>query len=352
MMKLLKNAFNRRPVNSSTEIRLTRLCTQRCRQCRIYERTTSPPTLTPDRFALLAGRLREYGASIAFLSGGEPTMVPGIEHIMEEAKRTFPVAVTLVTNLYNTSAILHRVARAALSMNVNVQTSFDGIGPTADYLRGGVNVSDTVRGHMQWIAAEKTRLKSKSLLYANTVLNRVNLREIPRIIDTVQDCGWMSTTGIYHSLTTTSQHDDELRLTYSSKLEETVDYLVSHPNVYTLSSFLKGIPRFLEEKKRKRCLFLDQPVLGSRILVMENGSVYLCRGEPVGDLFSETLKDIFTGDTYRRRLEEYRRCPGCWTACYTQRSLMLKPENVKDAGDMMVTLLKLGLQKRRFHGLK
>ena len=344
------NALRRRPVNSSTEIRLTRLCTQRCRQCRIYDRRTEPHSLTPSSFSILARRLREYGASIAFLGGGEPTMVEGIEAILEEAKRTFPVAVTLVTNLYNRPETVRHAARIALSLDINIQTSLDGLGETGDVLRGATGVSETVLGNMERIAALKATSGSRSILYANTVMNRINLKQIPTIIEAVRERGWRSTTGIYHSLTSTTQFDSELLLNGEPGLRDTVDFLARHPNVYTLGSFLKGIPDFLAGKTPKRCLYLDQPLLGSRLCIMEDGNVYLCKGDPIGNLLRQPMVEILDGRLYRERLDEYRACPGCWTACYTQRSLLLRPRSLREVRDIVVKGLRVGKDRGKFRG--
>jgi MoaA/NifB/PqqE/SkfB family radical SAM enzyme len=280
-----------------------------------------------------------------FLSGGEPTLVPELEEILKEAKRTFPFAVTLVTNLYNESEVIKKVMRTALSLNINIQTSLDGLGKTGDFLRGGHSVSDTVLEHMEWISDEKIRLGSHSLLYANTVINMINLSEIPAIIEAVQKRNWMSTTGMYHTLTSTTRRDSELLLQRKPELVHVIDFLTKHPNVYTLKAFLRGVPDYLSDPRRKRCLYLDQPILGSRICIMEDGNVYLCKGEPIGNIFRASMDEILSGRAYRERLDEYRHCPGCWTACYTQRSLLLRPGSFRDIMDVLTKMLRLGYRK-------
>ncbi|HOH06842.1 MAG TPA: radical SAM protein, partial [bacterium] len=93
----LSHAWHKRPLNSSTEVRLTRLCTQRCRQCQVYERTTEPASMDIHMFRHIARELSRYGAYIGFISGGEATMVHDLPQILLESRKTFPVATTLVT---------------------------------------------------------------------------------------------------------------------------------------------------------------------------------------------------------------------------------------------------------------
>ncbi|MFQ6092741.1 MAG: radical SAM protein [bacterium] len=327
----LANALANRPINSSTEVRLTRRCTQRCRQCNIYTKVTDPPTLSPEDFAVVAGRLREYGAYIGFVSGGEPTLVPGLEQILLEAKRTFPVAVTLNTGLYLKTEMIEPIARFVLGNNINIQTSLDGLGRIGDNLRGVPEFSKTVLGHMHLIARLKRELGSQSLLYANIVLNHLNLDQIPEMIHLAAERGWEVSVGLYHTLTASTREDEDLIPVPGPDLDRLIAHLLGHPRVLTLDRFLRGIKVYLQgDGFKKYCPYLASPVLSTRLLVMENGDVHLCRGGPIGNILRQGLKEIFRGPAYAQRLKEYRRCPGCWTSCYVQRLLLLHPRSLSE----------------------
>lgn len=327
LARLLRNGIRRRPLNASTEVRITRLCTQRCRQCSVYERTTHPPTLSFDRFRTIARKLREYGAFIGFISGGEPTLVPHLDRILMEAKKTFRLATTLVTGLVNDTRAVRRAARTALDHDIHIQTSLDGLGAVGDDLRGVRRFSDTVLRHMEWIADH--RGGSGSLLYANIVLNQKNLHQVPELVRTANDAGWKTTVGLYHSITKTTRADAELRVVPGPRLDELIRHLRNHPGILNLDAFLSGIPRFVEGGRSDGCAFVDAPVLATRTTVMENGDVHLCWGDPIGNLLDEDLQDIFGGGDYHRRIDGYRGCRGCWTTCYTQRYLLVRPRSPK-----------------------
>ena len=141
---IIGKSLNRRPLNSCTEIRLTRLCTQRCRQCSIYEKTDTPPYMSVAQFKTLAKKLRDYGAYIGFISGGEPTLVPHLEEILLEARNTFSLSTVLVTGLINKTDTIQRIGRTALENDINIQTSLDGLGGLGDFLRGTRDFSKTV----------------------------------------------------------------------------------------------------------------------------------------------------------------------------------------------------------------
>ena len=337
--RALVNAFWQRPMNSSTEVRITRLCSQRCRQCSIYERQTQPPSLTFDRFRHVMDRLRQYGAYIGFISGGEATLVPELPEMLAAAKDTFALSTTLVTGLYNTRAVIERVGRTALELGINIQTSLDGLGRTGDILRGVPDFAATVLDRMSLL----TRLRgtSRSLLYVNVVMSAMNIEQVPEIVHRATDLGWKVTLGLYHSLTETTRPDDALRLRPTPALRRTLDRLAASPDILNLPSFLNGIEDFLRTGSYPICPFVDDQYFTTRVTVMENGDVHLCWGGPIGNLFRQSLGDIFSSPTYRLRLASYRRCRGCWTTCYTQRYLLMHPRNGTELKQNLTRVLNL-----------
>ncbi len=334
-----------RPLNSSTEIRITRLCTQRCRQCSVYERKSEQRIMSLDQFRLIMERLKVYGAYIGFISGGEATLVPHVEQMLLLAKDTFVTATTLVTGLYNRADVIHRVGEMVLAHDINVQTSLDALGPLGDNLRGARNFSDTVLQFMKWFSDH--RGQSRSLLYANIVINNLNLEQVPDLIRRVRDLGWMATIGMYHSLTATTRADEELRLQPGERLDKLIKFLDNNPDILNLNSFITGIPDFVEGKEPGFCPFVESPFWMTRTTIMENGDVHLCDGAPIGNLLRQEMADIFSGQAFRKRLQEYRQCRGCWTTCYTQRYLLVHPRSVNELWQNVRKMAKLG---RRIQG--
>lgn len=334
-IKLIKKGIQRiarkLPLNSSTEIRLTHLCTQRCRQCSVYERTTEPPYMSLEQFQIIAERLRDYGAYIGFISGGEATLVPDLEKILIEARKTFAIATTLVTGLYNRREVIQRIGKVALENDINIQTSLDGLGALGDSLRGVTDFSETILGHMNWLSEHCNG--SKSLLYANIVLNNLNLDQVPELIHRANNMGWKTTIGLYHTLTDTTRADDELRLHPGKRLDNILKFLDHNPDIMNLNSFIKGIGPFISGSQQKICAFVDSPVLSTRMTIMENGDVHLCYGEPIGNILENDFEQIFSSESYQQRIDQYRQCSGCWTTCYTQRYLLVHPASVKQLLD-------------------
>lgn len=341
--KGIKNFVRRRPLNSSTEIRLTHLCTQRCRQCSVYERKNQPPTMSLEDFRVVGQRLKEYGAFIGFLSGGEATLVPHLDQILIESKEIFPLAQTLVTGLYNKTPVIEKFGKIALENNINIQTSWDGLGELGDKLRGAKDFSTTVFKHMNLLS--QLRGNSKSLLYANIVINNLNLDQVPELIQKAKDIGWKLTIGVYHSLTATTRFDQELKLVPGPRLDQLLDFLIGNPDILNLQSFVKGIRSFVETGTSDICAFTDSPIISTRLTIMEDSNVHLCYGAPIGNLQKEDLISILTGEKYKQRLDEYRKCSGCWTTCYTQRYLLSHPRSAEELWHNARKVL--GLKPRR-----
>jgi len=279
-------------------------------------------------FKIVAKRLRDYGAYIGFISGGEATLVPELDKILIEAKQTFSVATTLVTGLYNRKKIIQYIGTIALENNINIQTSLDGLGPLGDFLRGVRNFSETILSNMKWLADHRNG--SSSLLYANIVLNNLNLDQIPELIKRARDLGWKTTIGLYHTLTETTRSDDAMRLRPGKRLKKVLQFLDGNHDIMNLNSFIKGIEPFIDGKQKKICAFVDSPVLATRVTIMENGDVHLCYGAPIGNIFENSLETIFSSEQYHQRLDVYRRCNGCWTTCYTQRYLLVHPPSFNE----------------------
>ena len=350
ILHMLKNSANiaahawqKRPLNSSTEVRLTRLCTQRCRQCQVYERKTEPASMDLPMFRHIARELQNYGAYIGFISGGEATMVHDLPEILLESKRTFPIATTLVTGLYNNRELIRSIGRICLDHDINIQTSLDALGETGDILRGAKDFSTTVLSHMEMIS--KMRESSRSLLYCNIVLSHLNLDQVPELIATAKGIGWKATIGLYHHLTETTRTDDDLSVRPGERLNRLVAFLDNNPDILNLNAFIRGIEPFVSRGHTTPCPFVASRFLVSRTTIMENGDLHLCWGGPIGNLLTQTLRDIFSSETYRQRLAEYQTCRGCWTTCYTQRYLLIHPRSLREVLNNSRKIMRM--QRRR-----
>ncbi|MBC8526902.1 MAG: radical SAM protein [Candidatus Cloacimonetes bacterium] len=347
-LNLLKNSckavasFSKnRPINSVTEIKITRLCNQRCRQCNIYEKQTEPKHLTYTNFRRVARRLQKYGSFVGFISGGEPILNPELPEILLYSRKIFPLSVSLVSGLYFDYKKISKIVNLCLDEDINIQTSLDGLDELGNYLRGVKNHSDTILNNMEKIATKKEQMGSKSFLYANCVLSAINLSQIPEIINACKNAGWKVTIGLYHSLIETTKVDGEMIIKDEGKFLKTVEFLKDNPDILNLNTFIEGLPRILNNDFPDLCPFVDGKKSSTRLTIMENADLHLCFGEEIGNLLEDDLQSIFESEFYKQRLAQYRECKGCWSSCYTQKYLLFHPKNPQQAIHNFRKLLNL-----------
>ena len=329
--KAVANFIKNRPINSVTEIKITRLCNQRCRQCNIFEKQTEPNHLNYTNFRRIARKLQKYGSLVGMISGGEPLLNPDLPKILLHSKKVFPLSTSLVSGLYFDYTKISNIMDICLGENINIQTSLDGLGDIGDYLRGVKNHSKIVLKNMEMIASKKDRIQSKSFVYVNCVLSALNLHQVPDIIHACKDVGWKVTIGLYHSIIETTKEDDEMKIKNKDKFLEVVEFLKDNPDILNLNTFITGLPRILDNDFPDYCPFVDGKRTSTRLTIMENGDLHLCFGDKIGNLLGEDLKDIFNNDPYKERLGQYKKCDGCWSSCFTQKYLLTHPQNIKQA---------------------
>jgi len=292
-------------------------------------------------YEIVLQRLKKYGSLVGMISGGEPLLHPDIIEILKMAKETFPLSVSLVTGLYFDYEKIFKIIDFCLEQGINIQTSLDGLGETGAYLRGVEKHPEIVLANMKKITEKKSKLGSSSFTYVNCVLSGKNLDQVPQIIQTSKEAGWEVTIGLYHSLLDTTKEDDEMKITDAEKLHQTVDFLTDNPAILNLNAFIEGIPTILTNDFPDYCPFVDGKRTATRLTIMHNGELHLCGGGAIGNLFRQDVKDIFSGREYLNRLEEYERCDGCWSSCYTQKYLLFHPKGLKQASEHLKKLLNL-----------
>ncbi len=285
--------------------------------------------MTVDEFNHVMRELKKYGAYVGFISGGEATLVPGIEDMLVSARSTFKYATTLVTGLYHREDVIMRIAEVCLNEGIHIQTSFDGLGETGDEIRGVKDFAGIVSERMKMISGMRSARggvkKKKSYLYANVVISNKNMDQIPDILAHVRSLGWKATIGMYHHLTGSTRDNDEMTIRTGQRLGKLMDFLKGNPDIMNLPAYIQGIEPYVNNPNSGWCPFVRSPFLSTRLTIMENGDMHLCKGAPIGNIFRQSVKSVFSGTEYKTRISEYRKCSGCWTTCYTQRYLLVHP---------------------------
>jgi MoaA/NifB/PqqE/SkfB family radical SAM enzyme len=151
---------------SEVQLNITNRCVNRCRMCRKYE--WDQIDMPIQKFGEIVGELRNMGARLLILSGGEPFLHDDIEGIVDMTEG-------METLIFTSGAV--PISEGMLKKAKRLQFSVDALDPEIyRFIRGPGDV-DTVKENI---------LKAKAAgcsVAVTTVIQRANIFHIPDIID-------------------------------------------------------------------------------------------------------------------------------------------------------------------------
>ncbi|MFX0124387.1 MAG: radical SAM protein [Candidatus Hodarchaeota archaeon] len=318
-----------RPLVLDLNLIATNKCTQKCPMCNsglLYQE--NPATITLKEFKRFERLLRPYLIPTCTISGGEPTIAPDMPQILEYAKKSFPLGVQILTNLYGSTTRIKRVMGSALRNNVNISVSFDGFGNVADQLRNARNVSDRVVSHIKMVSEMRKELRSSSALNIHTVLSDLNLHQLPEIVAFSKELGWAQSVAPVNHFFYLPQDDTIPKLSYSRDLIDVCNLLLKQPHLTQLHAFIRGIPDYACSRAPKYCPYLSRILKTFKLFLEPNGDISLCDRVSIGNLLDMPLFNMFQGPIYEERIRNFSECQGCWLACFDEQYLAVKPANL------------------------
>lgn len=310
----------RRPLVFNLNLNVTNLCNQNCPMCNaVIVGKGKGETITFDQFRDYLDRMERYSIASLTISGGEPSLVKDMPAIFDYATGRFPFGVNCNSNLYAQESVISRFAEGALRNGIRIGTSFDGFGATADKLRGAKNVSARVLKSIELLTRMRADMKSTSTLNMHTVISDQNIDEIPDILAVSEKHGWTHTLAPVNNFYYQSCSDPNTPvLNYSEKLEKVIEYAKTRNNIAVSKAFLAGIPRYVKGEADKYCPYLTGIFRTYKIFVDPNGDLSLCSRKPLGNITQQTIEEMLAGDRYRKDVNAYMHCPGCWMACFIE----------------------------------
>ncbi|HTS50769.1 MAG TPA: radical SAM protein, partial [Bryobacteraceae bacterium] len=166
-----------------------RRCNLDCTYCNEYDRVSDPVPLE----VMLAriDRLGELGATIVTLSGGEPTLHPGLEAIIGRIRERGAIATLITNGLLLTPERIQRWNQAGLDY---LQISIDNVRPD-DVSKKSLQVLDR---KLEWLASG-----AEFGVTINSVLGAAirNPEDALAVSRRARELGFSSTVGILHDQT-------------------------------------------------------------------------------------------------------------------------------------------------------
>jgi MoaA/NifB/PqqE/SkfB family radical SAM enzyme len=310
----------RQPLVFNLNLNVTNLCNQNCPMCNaVIVGQGAGVTVTFDQVKEYLEILRPHRIASLTISGGEPSLVKDMPLIFDHVAGMFPFGANCNSNLYAQENVIRRFAEAALRNNIRIGTSFDGFGDTADRLRGASNVAERVEKNIAMITEMRREMNSQSTLNMHTVISDQNIDQVRDILAVSEKYGWTQTLAPVNNFFYQDTSDPRTPvLTYSDKLEKVIEYAATRPHVAVSKSFLRGIPKYVKGGQDKYCPYLTGIFKIFKVFLDPNGDLSLCSRVPLGNIKEKSLKEMLASEDYRKDIKSYRRCPGCWMACFVE----------------------------------
>jgi MoaA/NifB/PqqE/SkfB family radical SAM enzyme len=310
-MNIKKNLLEAPIPPKNATLYITDKCNSRCLSCGVWKKRPGPEAETNEWLAVLKD-LKEAGISYLGFSGGEPLLRPDVTELIGKARELGFRFIDLCTNgVLLTRETLHRLAEAGLDRLI---LSIDGIGETHDRLRG-------VPGNFSQIEKALNAIRQTSLTaIVQTNLVRLNLDEIPRIIDLVSRYGQAWGMNIINDTQYAFKEIDKHAIA-DFDLNEIEQILVilkkaineNGPRLLLKKEYLPIIKEILVARN----LPFSIPCVSGFQTLYINSSMDLFSGctamPPIENLRRSSVGEIIRGVSFHQRIEAmYRReCPGC-----------------------------------------
>jgi MoaA/NifB/PqqE/SkfB family radical SAM enzyme len=275
-----------------------RRCNLDCAYCNEYDKTSDPVPLEIMRRRL--DRLAALGTTIITLSGGEPTLHPDLDALIERIRENGAIATVITNGLLLTPERIERLNRAGLDY---LQISIDNARPD-EISKKSLQVLDR---KLEWLAQ-----------YAEfgVTINSVLGAGIRRPEDALQVAGRARSLGFTSTLGILHDHSGQLQPLGETQREVYEEFLGHKGSLFSFAhfdSFQHNISHGLPNNWHCRA--------GGRFLyICEDGLVHYCsqqRGKPGIPLESYTVEDL------RREAAKPKGCaPFCTISCVHQTAML------------------------------
>lgn len=275
-----------------------RRCNLDCAYCNEYDKVSDPVPL--DVMLRRIDRLGELGTTIITLSGGEPTLHPGLDTMVRRIRERGAIATLITNGLLLTPERIRKLNRAGLDY---LQISIDNAVPD-EISKKSLRVLDL---KLQWLAQH-----AEFGVTINSVLGS-GIRHPADALTVAQrarELGFTSTVGILHD------HEGQLKPLAPDQRQVYESVRKQKPSLFSFAhfdSFQENISRGLANDWHCRA--------GGRFLyVCEEGLVHYCsqqRGRPGIPLLEYGEEDL------KREAARPKECaPFCTISCVHQTAML------------------------------
>jgi MoaA/NifB/PqqE/SkfB family radical SAM enzyme len=276
---------------------VTHKCNLACSYCTQKEPDVFSDELPTAETLRLLGRIRKESDSIV-ITGGEPTLRPDIEELVEAARFQNKFrSLLLITN----GTLLDRKPR--------ILNAVTGLVVSLDALRSDptnpLSKPAALPKVMENLEFAKERLGNPRRITISTVIEEWNIAEVERLLDWCGEQGF-----VFAAQSAQMEKMPNLGLLSNAKYQALVDKIIARRRAGTQA--INGTPKTIETLLRFRS-FQCYPTMFPR--VYPNGDVfYPC--EPLRKIAGNLLKDGSLRKIFAHGKKMYGEIPPCQGICY------------------------------------
>lgn len=305
---------------------VSKYCNLKCSMCQAVESRKEERELSLEEIGKLAGVLEKLGSGIIILTGGEPLLRRDLAQIIQ-AFTAKGLEVRLQTNglLADEERIKALLAAGLKEVTLSLDTLYPDKQDVINNQQGSWDKTIRALALFSRILPRRGNMTG-----VNTVVSKMNIEEVPKIIDFVTRIGFYSSLIPVH-LSSDKDNDfivrakgDDFRFSESDfgaidrVYAEIIRMKKKGFHVHNSLRFLKESPKFLKYGRVKwRC---DSPDL--YFSVSPQGYFLPCvdlKGEK--SMLDDDFIEVFYSRPFQDSVKEaVKNCPGCFYACYPEVS--------------------------------
>lgn len=349
-LMMLKGVLTKRsPIY--VQFAVSKFCNLNCQMCQAVQVRKDERELSLGEIEKLAQVLYKIGAGIVILTGGEPLLRKDIAEIVGIfSQRGFDVRIQ-TNGLLASEEKISQLLKAGLN---EITLSLDTLEPeTQDKIN---NQSGSWERIIRALALFSRLLpKRGNMTGVNTVVSRLNIEEIPKIVKFVSAIGFYSSLIPVH-LSSDSKTDFIVRRQAENfrfrerdfdlidkVYQRVIDMKKNGYQIINSYKFLRNSPKFLKYGKVQWSC--DSPDL--YFSISPQGIFLPCvdlKGEK--SMLDDDFLDVFNSQSFRDQIRrKVKSCAGCFYACYPEVSYFCR--DIKTFCERILEGTKISLRQRK-----
>lgn len=309
------------------QIFLTRKCNIMCGYCKLTEKQLRNE-LTRDEWKEAFLVLEDIGIKTVKLMGGEPTMLDGLEEIVEFINSHTKIKYALLSNSIISDERLDSLVNAGLQGYFASVDTIKEVDRSLDHER---------KADAGFEVLNKLKKKGIKRLGANIVLTARNLMDIPEMVSSLSDQGiWVNLCPIIHDNHKKNQRDWEYRKTVDESI------LLKDEDISTINNIMINLLQLRQEGLRLAVpdsYLINMSKYGvdcswqckqfSQLRIDADGALMLCN-DIRGDVSCKYNIRTLTTESYKEFQQDWLlerhsiNCSGCYWSCFYSAEENLK----------------------------